>query len=230
MIQDEKTLDDEVDDLKETVDQLKFDLRQETEERKHQVNDIRIDMGRIRIEKKEWEKLRASEIDMNKLESEINHIIGIRWWKPYISGAFWSNIATPINISISILSLITAGQSALSSWISPSVSTTISISVFMISLVNTFFTPHSKVADSLSQLNDWKLYANQFEKIYYSSSQEDEDIQRRILEYRQLIIELKQYVKESPDKQNLFIDLLYYLVRCFKRVDQWMELSQKEKI
>lgn len=35
----------------------------------------------------------------NKLEENLNSVIGLSWWKKYITSAFWSNISTPINFS-----------------------------------------------------------------------------------------------------------------------------------
>lgn len=229
-ITDEKTLDDEVDDLKEAVEQLRFDVKAEKEERKYETQEIRIDIGRVRIEKKEWEKVREGSLEMEQLEREINHLIGVKWWKPYIEGVFWSNMVAPINISISILSLLVAGQSSLSSFISPSLATTLSFSVFTLSFFNTFFSPHNKIVESLGENQNWKQFANRFERIYYSSKQTEQDIHLRLEEYRKLIVDLKEYLIESPSKKNLFIECLYSIVKRFKRVDRWMELVQKEKI
>jgi hypothetical protein len=227
---DEKTLDDEVDELKDKVEQIVFDVKQEKEERRYEANEIRVDIGRLRLEKKEWENLRALSIEMERMERDINHLIGVKWWKPYIGGVFWSNLATPLNISMSIMSLISAGQQTLSYFFSPSVTTTISFTVFMISLVNTFFTPHSRIADGMTQMNEWKLFATQYEKIYYSARTSQEEIERRYREYRDLMVSMKQHIIDNPNRQNLFEDGLYWIVNCFKKMDQWMELDQKEKI
>jgi hypothetical protein len=223
---EEKTLDDEVDDLKESVEQLKYDVKQEREERRRQASDLRIELGRLLLEKKEWERLKGLAIDSDQIESEINHLIGQRWWKPYTSGAFWSNIATPLNISISTLSLLTAGQAALSSFFSPAMLSVMSFSAFILSLINTFFMPHARIADSISVMNEWRQFAHRFEKIYYSDRQNEEDIARRTREYRQLMIDMKEHIKETPDKKNLFEDLIYCVCGyfpCGKKLDGWIE-------
>lgn len=227
---EEKTLDDEVDELKENVAQLTYDVKAEREERRYEANEIRVDIDRLRLEKKEWERVREGAIEMEQLERELNRVIGMYWWKPYIGGVFWSNVSTPLNISISILSLLTAGQGSLSNFIPTSVSTTISFTLFLLSLVNTFFTPHSRIIDSTTQINTWKEFATRFEKLYYSGRQSDEEVRNRLAGYRELMVDLKEYISETPDKQNLFIDFLYSTVSCVKKADQWMEISQKEKI
>ena len=221
---EEKTLDDEVDELKDSVGQLRFDIRQEKEERRFETNEIRIDIGRVRLERKEWDRTRETMTELENIEKEMNHLIGVRWWKPYIGGVFWSNLATPINISMSIFSLLSAGQSSINSFLSASLATSLSFSVFMLSLVNTFFTPHSRIVDSTSQMTDWKRFGNQFEKIHYSSRQSEAEIRERLSEYRTLMIQMKEYIVETPDRQNLFVDLLYALVSIIKKTDRWLEI------
>jgi hypothetical protein len=220
---EEKTLDDEVDELKDTVEQLRFDIKQEKEERRYETNEIRVDIGRVRLEKEGWNRSRETVAEMEVLEKEMNYLIGVRWWKPYIGGVFWSNLATPINISVSIFSLLSAGQSSISTFLTPTLATTLSFSVFMLSLINTFFTPHSRIVDSTLQMTDWKRFGNQFEKIYYSPRQTDQEMRERLSEYRRLMISMKEYLVETPDKQNLFVDVLYALVSLIKKTDQWME-------
>ena len=220
---EEKTLDDEVDIIKESVEQLKFDVKQERDERRYQASELRVELGRLLLEKKEWEKLNNLSLDVESLENEINHTIGVKWWKPYISGAFWSNIATPLNISLSVLSLLTAGQEALSSFFSPATLSTMSFSVFVISLINTFFMPHSRIADSIYTMNDWRQFSQRFEKIYYSERYSEAEIKIRSSEYRKLLVDMKEHMKESPDKRNLFEDLIYSIIRCGKKRDEWIE-------
>ena len=39
--------------------------------------------------------------------NSLNKNIGTYWWKKYITTAFWKNISTPINLSITILTALT---------------------------------------------------------------------------------------------------------------------------
>jgi hypothetical protein len=47
---------------------------------------------------------------MIKLENKLNGELGDMWWNKYVGGAFWTNISTPINLAITILSAVTAGH------------------------------------------------------------------------------------------------------------------------
>ena len=217
---DEKTLDDDVDELKESVAQLRFDIKQEQEERRYATNEIRVDLGRIRLEHKEVEHATDAHLESTHFEHELNRIIGVRWWKPYISSIWWSNVTTPLNIGMSIMSLVAAGQVSLNSFVSPGIATTLSFSVFVVSLVNTFFTPHSRIVESAEQMEEWKKFGILFEKVYYSSKQTDEDVQRRLAEYRQLMMAIRE--RMSSDR-SLFTDALYSVVSCVKKVDRWIE-------
>lgn len=216
---EEKTLDDEVDDLKESVEQLRFDIRQEREERKYETNEIRVDIGRVRLEKREADRLSSSKQDLQRIEHELNHLIGVRWWKPYISSVWWGNITTPLNIGMSVTSLLAAGQASLNTFVSSGIATTLSFSVFVLSLVNTFFTPHSRLVESAEQMEEWKKFGLRFEKVYYSSKQTEEEIGQRLVEYRELMMEIRE--RMAVDR-NLFTDALYSIVSCVKKVDTWV--------
>jgi|LauGreDrversion4_2_1035121.scaffolds.fasta_scaffold88397_3 hypothetical protein len=214
---DEKTLDDEVDELKETVEQLRFDIRQEREERKYETNEIRVDIGRVRLEKREADRMSSAKQELERIETELNHLIGVRWWKPYISSVWWSNLTTPLNIGMSITSLLAAGQASLNTFVSHS--TTLSFSVFVLSLVNTFFTPHSRLVESAKQMEEWKKFGLRFERVYYSGKQTEEEISQRLTEYRELMMEIRERMVSD---RSLFTDTLHSIVGCVKKVDKWV--------
>lgn len=217
---DEKTLDDEVDDLKESVEQLRFDIRQEREERKYETNEIRVDIGRVRLEKRDADRVSSIRQEMERIENELNHLIGVKWWKPYISSVWWSNLTTPLNIGMSITSLLAAGQASLNTFVSSGIATTLSFSVFVLSLVNTFFTPHTRLVESAEQMEEWKKFGLRFERIYYSGKQSEEEIGHRLSEYRELMMEIRERMVTD---RSLFTDALYGVVRCVKKVDSWVE-------
>jgi hypothetical protein len=60
-------------------------------------------MSEETLEKK-FEKL---YILRNKLDKEI----GYNYWKKYVASAFWSQISTPINLTITFLTAVTTAQS-----------------------------------------------------------------------------------------------------------------------
>jgi len=50
------------------------------------------------------------EDQLRTIENKLDKEIGFYYWKRYIASAFWSNISTPINLSITLLTAITTGQ------------------------------------------------------------------------------------------------------------------------
>ena len=47
---------------------------------------------------------------MENIKEKLDKDIGFYFWKYYIAGAFWSNIATPINLCITIMSALVSAQ------------------------------------------------------------------------------------------------------------------------
>ena len=78
------------------------------------------------------------EDEIINYERKINYDIGYYWWKYYIYCAFWSNISTPINLAITILTALTTGQSASQNLISNTISTQLGLCVLLLSIFNTF--------------------------------------------------------------------------------------------
>ena len=44
---------------------------------------------------------------------KINKEIGFRWWKKYVAAGIWSNVATPTNLIITLITALTTGQVAM---------------------------------------------------------------------------------------------------------------------
>jgi hypothetical protein len=221
--------DDFEDELLEDIEQIKFDLDKEVKVRETNVKDIYIEMSKIKETKilVDQDKELLSEMDV--LEEDINTVIGFSWWKRYVAGAFWSNIATPLNFSLSILTLITTGEAMTRNLLSEGIYSSLSLAALFVSLVNSFFAPHRRMTENVHTMNDWRAFGNRFEAIYYSSNRTPEDRERRIQAYRALLIEIKEYTKDMPDQQNFLTDCLHVLVRvcCFGNQDKWIELRRK---
>lgn len=229
----EKILDSKQDELEEdifeTIDQLKFDLDTEKKVRENNVKDIYIEMNKIKDITVNINNKNELTNEMEILEEDINKVIGFSWWKRYVAGSFWSNIATPLNVSMSILTLITTGEALTKTLLSQSVFSTLSLSALFISLFNSFFAPHRRMTENINTMNEWRAYGNRFEAIYYSPNRTPEDTLKRTELYRSLLIEIKEYSKDMPDQQNFLTDLIHIMVRicCFGNQDQWIELRKK---
>ena len=174
--------------------------------------------------------------DIQRIENKLNSDLGYLWWKKYIAGAFWSNISTPINLTITILTAIMSGQATTENLIPHNIYVNISITTLLLSTLNTFFKPHSQMSQNIDIMKTWYDYGNQFEKIYYSENTDIDDYKRRLEEYKKLYIEInKTKNAESPETQNFVTDLINYIVlnSCLKNKSNWLdmdkELIQKNK-
>lgn len=166
---------------------------------------------------------------MKKLQRKLNGELGDVWWNLYIAGAFWSNISTPINLSITLLSAITAGQATTTNMLSQSLFIKISIASLIISTLNTFFRPHGQlmsIMDSLKKINELGF---KFESIYYTECDDEDDYKRRYKEYKNILLELNKFQQsQSPDQQNFFTDFIYWLFKnysCLNKSYKWLDLD-----
>ncbi len=166
---------------------------------------------------------------MKKLQRKLNGELGDVWWNLYVAGAFWSNISTPINLSITLLSAITAGQATTTNMLSQSLFIKISIASLIISTLNTFFRPHGQlmsIMDSLKKINELGF---RFESTYYTECDDEDDYKRRYKEYKNILMDLNKFQQsQSPDQQNFFTDFVYWLFKnysCLKNGYKWLDLD-----
>jgi hypothetical protein len=168
--------------------------------------------------------------EMQRIENKLNSDLGYLWWKKYIAGAFWSNISTPINLTITILTAIMSGQATTENLIPHNMYVNISITTLLLSTLNTFFKPHSQMSQNIEIMKIWYDYGNEFEKIYYSENTDIDDYKRRLEEYKKLYIEInKTKNSESPDTQNFVTDLINYIVlnSCLKNKSNWLAMDKE---
>lgn len=161
---------------------------------------------------------------MEFLESKIDNDLGFYFWKKYISSAFWAQVATPINLVITVLTALTTAQSTSDGFLSKGIYQDISISVLLITVVNTFFTPTIQMNKSLTSMNKWNSLGTNFEEIYYDiqkHGQYDEYIEK----YKQLQKDIN-LLRESdgPESINFVTDFLHILsvYSCLRGYDKWL--------
>jgi hypothetical protein len=168
---------------------------------------------------------------MKTLEQKLNGELGDAWWNLYVAGAFWSNISTPINLSITLLSAVTAGQATTTNMLSQDLFIKVSIASLIISTLNTFFRPHSQlmtIMDSLKKINELGF---EFENTYYTSCDEEEHYKKRYSEYKNILMKLNKFQQsQSPDQQNFFTDFIYWFFKkysCLRKSYKWLDLDME---
>lgn len=155
------------------------------------------------------------------LEKKLNADIGFHWWKKYI--AFWCNISTPINLSITVITALTTGQATTQNLLPQNVLVSISIIALVLTTINTFFRPHTQMMNTLKFLQEWTEFGNRFESIYYKHNPDEKQSK-----YQELYDVIQQYkINESPDNQNFCTDFLHIIARCtcIKQREKWLDLD-----
>ena len=107
------------------------------------------------------------EEEINGYIEKISSDIGYYWWKRYIYSAFWSNISTPINLSIVVFTTLTTGQAATQTLLSPQTTTILSSVTLFVSIFNSFFKPYEQLTKNQQILQDWTKIGDEFDEIYY---------------------------------------------------------------
>ena len=175
---------------------------------------------------------------MMQLQNKLNGELGDLWWNKYVGAAFWSNISTPINLSITLLSAVTAGQATTDKLLSQSLFFKISVASLLLSTLNTFFRPHSQLMENMNTIKAINEFGAKFETIYYSENSTYTDFDRKYNEYKKLSQEFNKYqIEQTPEQQNFITDLIYWLFRkysCLKNSYKWLDVdmsyNQEDKI
>jgi hypothetical protein len=168
------------------------------------------------------------------LEDKLNHVLASSWWQKYISAAFWSNISTPLNLTVMLLTTLTTGQAATNNLLSESTFMSVSVTCLILSVVNTFFRPHEQMNDNLDIMRKWQALGARFERIFYSKYSSYEDFKRRLVDYTRLQKDIHTLQNApTPTSQNFLTDLIYYLISIVlikKRRNLWINTDKQVNV
>lgn len=152
------------------------------------------------------------------LESEItdylkklNEDIGFYWWKYYTYCAFWSNISVPINLTITILTALTTGQTATGSLIDNHTSTIFGIVVLIVSIFNTFFRPTQQLNDNEEIKKKWANLGTKFDILYYDKIHHSNELIIQEKKVEELFKEVGAMKRDTTN--NYFIDLIFMMTK-----------------
>jgi hypothetical protein len=170
------------------------------------------------------------EDEINGYINKINSDIGFYWKKRYIYSAFWSNISTPINLSIVILTALTTGENATKDLIGQRVSTILGIVVLFVSIINTFFRPNEQLAKNQTLQEKWADIGEEFDEIYYDRVYTLKEKSDQLVKLEKLFKSMSS-VKRMDDN-NYLIDLLFFIIRCtcIRGNIDWVHISDTHEI
>ena len=163
---------------------------------------------------------------MSSLKDKLDNDLGFYYWKYNIAGAFWSNIATPINLCITILSALVSGQANTDSLMSPNIYKDLSIALLLLSTINTFLRPHIQMNENVQMKSKYDAIGTEFERVFFSDKTDSDKIKA----YDLIAEKLDQLrINESPVSQNYLTDLIHIICRqtCLSSKNQWLSLIYK---
>lgn len=163
------------------------------------------------------------------LKKKIDKEIGYNYWKKYVASVFWSQISTPINLTITMLTAITTAQIQTNDLISPSVGSNLAIVSLILATLNTFFRPHTQYATNTELLTKWTQLGVKFEDEYYNNMVEQKTLggYRKRLESLQAIQKEVNALRQSEGTNtiNFLTDFLFFisLLTCLRNKKNWLD-------
>ncbi len=164
------------------------------------------------------------------LKGKLDRDLGFFYWKKYIAAAFWAQIATPVNLMITLLTALTTAQATSPDLLSHTLYVNISVATLVITTLNTFFRPHTKMIENTEYMKKWNELGLEFEKLYYSDT-ENNSISRdncdamitKLVALQDKMNTLRK--EEGPSSQNFLTDLLHILCvsTCLRRYQRWLD-------
>lgn len=155
---------------------------------------------------------REVENEIKGYEAKINYDIGYYWWKRYVAGAVWNNIATPISLAITIITALTTGQAATKDLISDEAAVRLGMGALIISTLNTFFRPAQQLMDNMEKMKLWSKMGTEFEKIYFNKVYSYEEKAEKLKNYQDIFNQVNDLKRDTAT--NFFTDLIYLISRC----------------
>lgn len=164
------------------------------------------------------------------LKGKLDRDLGFFYWKKYVAAAFWAQIATPVNLMITLLTALTTAQATSPDLLSHTLYVNVSIATLVITTLNTFFRPHNKMIENAEYMKKWNELGLEFEKIYYSDT-ENNSISRdncdsmiiKLSDLQERINELRK--AEGPSSTNFLTDLIHVICiyTCLRKYQRWLD-------
>jgi hypothetical protein len=176
----------------------------------------------------------------NKIDSDI----GYNYWKNYIVSAFWSNIATPLNLTITFLTAITTAQSQNNDLLPQQIYSNITIINLVITTLITFFRPHEQYSIYSDYVKRWVELGVDLEKEFSSKAAASDNNNVKLYHLEKQKIKITTYkniqdksVELRKSENNSIINsvtdfvflIVYYLCMCrlYHGPKKWLDYDRK---
>ena len=168
---------------------------------------------------------------MITLQENLNLRIGKERWKKYISSVFWYYISMPINFTITLFTALSSGQVGTNTnFLSQSALFAILFTCFILSTINTFFKLKETTEENYKISQKFDEFAIDFEDIYFTPIKSNEDVYRRLINYKKLQHEINQYCRQTKiDNVNYLTEVIYSCCKamCFRTRVKLINISER---
>lgn len=158
-----------------------------------------------------------------RLEDKLDKMIGFYFQKTYIAASIYANLSTPINLIITIFTaLMTAHTSSSSSFISDDMNLKINLITFLLSILNSYFTPQKEFNELNEYLVKWSDIGYCFETCIYTNNTYEEKVEN----YKKLLSKANELYKDQYiKKRNFLTDTIHTFIRTIfmESNDRWMK-------
>jgi len=169
------------------------------------------------------------------LEEKLNTDLGFQYWRKYVAAAFWSQVSMPINLVITLMTALTTAQAASPTLLPDGVYRAISITALILTVLNTFFRPHEQMTKNLESMQRWNTLGIEFEKVYYSSVNNNygvqvTDLSESIVLYTAVQEKLNTLrAQEGPVTMNWLTDCIHMIAihTCLRRYQRWLDFEKE---
>ena len=178
------------------------------------------------------------------LRNKIDSDIGYNYWKNYIVSAFWSNIATPLNLTITFLTAITTAQSQNTELLPHSIYSNIAIINLVITTLITFFRPHEQYSIYAEYVKQWTEIGVDLEKEFSFKASASDAKAIKLYHMKKLETKIQTYkaiqekcVQLRKSEKNIIINsatdlifaIVYYVFMCrlYYGPKKWLDADKQ---
>ena len=162
-----------------------------------------------------------------ELHDYLNTWIGFYYNQTYYCGWFWTNVATPISLALTILTAINAAQSSTKTFIPDEIYTILSFTTMILTTLNSYFRPNVRSIDANARLVKWIGFGHQLEHLSFDVMPEGK---AKFEKYQSLLKEMDGFVCiQAAQERNFITDWWHSLMR-WKNGDEselWLSWGQK---
>ena len=169
--------------------------------------------------------MRNPSCEHARLLDKLSTTIGYYWWKRYVAAAFWSNVESPINLTLTLLSTMVSAQAATTNFIPEKTYVVLTFVSVLLTTVNTFYKPLVQANKNLDLLKKWYVLGAELEKILYEQADSDDQYKKQISEMQTLLETVnKEVAAQVTEHQNFFTDLIHLVVEktCLGDREPWL--------